>query len=439
MRNSDPLDPEQSFDLELTEPQYELVTTDAQYPAFVGGFGSGKTDALLWRAIRLKSAYPTCNIAYYLPTYDLVAEIAFPRFEEKLELIGAKYKLVKSPRPMILVENGGRIILRTMDNPARIVGYEVADSLIDELDTLVEDKASAIWKKIIARNRQKKPDGSKNTIAVGTTPEGFRFTYKQWEQKVPSEEYYLIRASTYSNQYNLPATYIDDLKAAYPSALVTAYIDGLFTNLTSGTVYHSYDRALNRSNETVIGPRIINNVIQPGETLHIGLDFNVTRMAATIFVNRNNWPHAVAELVDMFDTPAAIATILSKYPNHPVFIYPDASGTARNSNNASVSDIRLLQAVKGWTVCANTANPEVKDRVLSMNILLEAGGVRRLMVNDTTCPKFAEALEKQPYDKNGEPDKQGGLDHSVDSAGYFVYYRWPVEGRGISKKLLAGV
>jgi hypothetical protein len=37
-----------------------------------------------------------------------------------------------------------------------------------------------------------------------------------------------------------------------------------------------------------------------------------------------------------------------------------------------------------------------------------------------------ESLEKQPYDKNGEPDKAGGLDHIVDAAGYFIAYRYPV-------------
>ena len=28
---------------------------------------------------------------------------------------------------------------------------------------------------------QKKPDGMTNTVGVGTTPEGFRFVYQQWE------------------------------------------------------------------------------------------------------------------------------------------------------------------------------------------------------------------------------------------------------------------
>jgi hypothetical protein len=37
-----------------------------------------------------------------------------------------------------------------------------------------------------------------------------------------------------------------------------------------------------------------------------------------------------------------------------------------------------------------------------------------------------ESLEKQAYDKNGEPDKKGGFDHIVDAAGYFIAYRYPL-------------
>jgi hypothetical protein len=64
-----------------------------------------------------------------------------------------------------------------MDTPERIIGYEVADSLVDELDMLKTEQARDAWNKIISRNRQKKPDGSLNTVGVGTTPEGFRLVY----------------------------------------------------------------------------------------------------------------------------------------------------------------------------------------------------------------------------------------------------------------------
>ena len=410
----------------LTRPQYDFVSAADQFPAMVAGFGSGKSHAAIWRTIFLKRAYPTCDMAYYLPTYDLVARMAMPRFEETLEGIGAAFKINKNDS-LISIQNCGSIILRTMDNPARIVAYEVADSICDELDTLPADKARDVWNKVIARNRQKKPDGALNTVGVATTPEGFRFVYERWK-KNPAAGYRLIKASTQSNAANLPAGYIDSLRASYPANLLAAYLDGEFINLTAGSVYADFDRTSNASRET----------IRTSEPLHIGLDFNVGQMAAVVFVLRDGYPHAIDELTGLLDTPAMIAAIKSRYEGHAIRVYPDASGGGRRSNNASESDIALLRAAR-FTVLAPSANPPVKNRVLAMNQLIHSEGKRRLRVNPDTCPAFVEGLEKQAYDKNGEPDKTSGHDHVNDAAGYFVHYTFPIVSRTITPLRVGGI
>jgi hypothetical protein len=406
--------------IRLTKPQLEFVNAADQFPCVIAGFGAGKTQAAVVRALVKKLKYPGQNVAYYLPTYDLVRNIGFPRFMEVLELFGVEGKLNRS-NAVIDIPNAGSIIFRTMDTPERIVGYEVADSLVDELDTLKTEQARAVWNKIISRNRQKKPDGSLNTVAVATTPEGFRFVYERWK-KSPAPGYRIIKATTYSNSRNLPAGYIDSLKASYPSALLAAYLDGEFVNLTAGSVYPGYDRALNASVET----------IRPGEALHIGLDFNVTKMAAVVHVLRDGEPHAVMEYTDVFDTPAMIALIKSQHAEHPIMVYPDASGGSRKANNASVTDLSLLRSA-GFTVCVNSQNPAVKDRILSVNALIHKDGQRRYRVNVDTCPHLVESLEKQAYDKYGEPDKSGGLDHVIDAAGYFIAYKFPLVKRTANK------
>lgn len=410
----------------LTRPQHDFVTANEQFPALVAGFGSGKSHAAIWRALRLKFGYPGQSVAYYLPTYDLVARMAMPRFEETLTEIGVPFKINKNDS-LIDIEDNGAIILRTMDNPARIVAYEVADSILDELDTLPTDKAREVWNKAIARNRQKKPDGSINTVAVATTPEGFRFVYERWK-KNPAAGYRLIRATTMSNAANLPAGYIDSLRSSYPANLLAAYLDGEFVNLTAGSIYAEFDRHANGCTTT----------IQISEPLHIGMDFNVGQMAAAVFVLRDGDPHAVDELTGILDTPAMIATIKARYQGHAIFVYPDASGGGRRSNNASESDIALLRAA-GFTVLAPAANPPVKNRILSVNQLIHSEDVRRLKVNQDRCPGLVEALEKQAYDKNGEPDKSSGLDHINDACGYFVHYRYPVAGKTMQRVRLGGI
>lgn len=394
-----------------TSPQFDYITSTAKFPAMVAGFGAGKTEAAVKRAIIGKLRHPEVNRGFYEPTYDLIRMIAFPRFEEALEELGVPYRLYKSPLNYIdFGPNMGKIFFRSMDTPSRIIGYEHGDADVDELDTLKMDDAAEVWRRILSRNRQNKADGSSNTIGVTTTPEGFRFVYKRWG-KEDHEDYQLIRATTYSNTH-LPAEYVDNLRDDYPPALLDAYLEGMFVNLTSGTVYNSYNRIHNRSSEK----------IKPKEPLYIGMDFNVTNMSAVVHVQRGDTWHAVEELKGIYDTPAIIETIQEKYPEHHVTVYPDASGKNRKSVNASTSDIALLNQAK-FRVKAKASNPFVKDRVMAANA---AFSHKRVMVNDNACPEYANCLEQLAYDKNGEPDKGSNLDHLPDAGTYLIAYEMPV-------------
>jgi hypothetical protein len=88
-----------------------------------------------------------------------------------------------------------------------------------------------------------------------------------------------------SNAHNLPPDYIPSLRDTYPAHLLAAYLEGEFVNLTTGSVYAEFDRRLNRLAELIL----------PKEPLHVGMDFNVGKMAAIMHVLRDGEPHAVAE------------------------------------------------------------------------------------------------------------------------------------------------
>ena len=392
----------------LTDSQKSFSTSKAPFPAYVGGFGSGKTAAAIARAMALKTHFKSCDIAYYLPTYPLVEDIAFRRFPELCERKGWAYKLNKASA-FIEFPGSGRVVFRTMENPERIVGYEVAHSILDELDILPTEKARLVWNKVIARNRQKCSMG--NTVAVATTPEGFRFVHERWV-KNPAPGYVMFQARTMDNSSNLPADYIDNLRNSYPPALLDAYLEGKFVNLTSGTVYRDFDRTRCNSAEK----------IKQQEPLFIGQDFNVGQMASVVFVRRPNGLHAVAEITGVYDTPELCRILKERYSDHQIFIYPDASGGSRKTVDASVSDISLLQQA-GFQIRANKSNPAVKDRVNATNIAFSKAV---LWVNTVECTQVTSSLEQQAYGKNGEPDKTSGYDHTNDAFSYPVAFEYPV-------------
>ena len=405
--------------LQMTEPQARFFQLRDKYPAFVGGFGTGKTETLANCAIRDGLESSSALIALYEPTYDLVRLILAPRMEEKLSSLGIRYKYNKQEN-IIYTSSGqcGDFVLRTLENPARIIGYESYRAHVDEIDTLKKDQAKLAWQKIIARNRQR-PDGIAepfNRVSAYTTPEGYRFVYDTWGRN-PKPGYVMIQAATYSNPF-LPDDYVQTLRDSYPAALIDAYIEGRFTNLTSGSVYPDFNRVLNHSDAT----------LQEGEPALIGMDFNRLHMSAVIYVMRDGWPVAVDEITDGRDTPQMVELFLERYKRrgHAVTIFPDASGQNSSSKNASESDLSIIRQA-GLAVRVNSTNPAIMDRVNAVNALILNGqGERRLKVNTHRCPHLTDGLEQQAFDKNGMPDKSSGIDHVIDAAGYPLAHMFPV-------------
>ncbi|MBW8464861.1 MAG: terminase large subunit [Acidovorax sp.] len=409
----------------MTEPQARFYQLEDKYPAFIGGFGTGKTETLANCAVRDALQSSDALIALYEPTYDLVRLILAPRLEDKLSELGLRYKYNKQEN-IIYTSSGqcGDFVLRTLENPARIVGYESYRAHVDEIDTLKKEQAKAAWLKIMARNRQK-PKGIEkplNRVSAYSTPEGFRFVYEMWGRN-PKPGYVMVQAPTYTNPF-LPNDYVQSLRDSYPAALIDAYIEGKFTNLNAGSVYPDFDRVLNHSDAE----------LKEGEPVLIGMDFNRLAMAAAVYVLRDGWPVAVDEITDGRDTPYMAHLFKDRYQSkgHAVQVFPDASGGNASSKNASESDLTILKQA-GLTVRVNASNPLVVDRLNAVNaLILNGAGERRLKVNTNRCPKLTDALEQQAYDKNGQPDKSGGVDHILDAAGYPLAFKWPVVKRAAS-------
>lgn len=434
----------------LSKPQSRAFYSTAKSIGVVAGYGSGKTKVALEKAMNLLHEFPGVPVAYGAPTYDLIKSIWYPAVEELCEQQGIPYDINKGDH-IITIPYLGKIICRSLSNPGKIVGWECGSAILDEFDVLPTVTAKDSWLKMKARCRFKYPKfkrkrdrkrfGRKthpNQMFAVSTPEGFKAFYEYFEEDpLPGSQ--LIRMSTHSNQANLPDDYIEELMSQYPPQLIKAYINGIFVNLTQGSVYPNFDRKLNYTSREVM----------KGDELHIGMDFNVTKMAATISVIDyvpeeievyNEWgipeakiimaerPKIVDELYKLHDTPAMIDAIKERYrPKHyAINVYPDATGDSRKSVDASKSDISLLRGA-GFNVIVNESNPYVKDRVLSTNGMFENGkGERRLCINIKKCPKTTKCVEQQVYDKNGIPDKKRDIDHLPDTVGYFVNQKYGI-------------
>ena len=390
--------------MELLEHQAEFISSNFVHTGLVGGFRSGKSEAGVIKTVLKKLRYPGINVAYYLPTYGLIKDIAYPKFSAFLTAKGISYTLNKSDHEFVTAF--GKIIMRSMDNPETIIGYEVGYSLIDEADILSTKHMNDVFIKAIARLSMPLPDGLPNCLDFVSTPEGFKFLY-QFFVKNPHEKKNLIHADTNNNPF-ISQSYIETLEMSYTPQQLEAYLKGQFVNLTSGTVYHHFDRKENHSDRE----------LQPNDVLHIGMDFNITKMNAVIHVTDGKIKTAVAEIVNAYDTFEMCSLIKQKYPGRSIVIYPDASGDNRKSSGKS--DIAVLRD-SGFQIRKASKNPFVKDRVNATNLAFkDIKGVRTYFINTNNCPVYTEATERQTY-KNGEPDKSSGFDHITEAGGYFIY------------------
>ena len=401
--------------LRLLPHQFELIKDETtKILGLVSGFGAGKTFAVARKAIVLALKNPGCDGIVTEPNFPLLTQILIPELKLALTEFGVSYEFKSGDSIFYCTIEGKetRIICKSMESYERLIGINAAWVIMDEFDTAKSDLAYNAYIKLLGRIRA----GTVRQMVIVSTPEGYRAMHRIFVEELDTGKK-LIRAKTTDN-HHLPQDYIDTMRSQYPPELIEAYINGEFTNLTSGTVYTQYDRTLN---DTSIEDDLLSD-------LHIGIDFNVGAMSAVICLIKDMKCYVVDELIGLFDTPELVATLEERYPARAIFCYPDAAGDARKSVQADLSDIKLLRQA-GFKVVADSKNPSIMDRVNGLNSMFcNAMNERKMFVNTVKCKQLTKALEQQAYDDTTRlPDKKNGHDNrGVDALGYLTSKRFPL-------------
>jgi hypothetical protein len=391
----------------------QLAFVEDQTTQIIGlsaGYGAGKTRALAAKSVILALANQGFIGCVMEPTGPLVRDIWQNDFETFLEGYEIPYTFRASPLPEYVLHLPGgdtKILCRSFENWSRIIGLNLAWVLADEIDTVTPAIAAKAFPKILGRLRA----GNVRQFGAASTPEGFRWMWSTFgsEEAQQRDDRKLIRMRSADNPY-LPQDFIERLQANYDPSLLQAYLEGQFCNLTTGQVYDRFDRKKHVTTEIPDVSR---------EPLRVGVDFNVGNMSAVIGVRLGENLLLIDEISGAHDTDAMAQEIQLRADGRQVYIYPDASGGNR-STNASRTDIQILESY-GFSNQSPKANPPIRDRVASVQALLENGkGQVRLRVA-ANCKRTIECLELQSYTETGTPDKDAGYDHMNDALGYLVY------------------
>ena len=402
------------IEVELLQHQVDFVEDiTTPFLGFVGGYRSGKTFSLCYKALYLASLNDMDG-ALLEPTHGMITKVLIPTMSEILYELEIPFVLNKSDG-FFDIEMGDykkRIWLLSAENYSRAAGMSLSWFGIDEIDTMKLNIAEASWKMMISRLTS----GDYMQAFSTSTPEGFNFLYKFFEEDA-ADDRRLLRADTRDNPF-ISEDYVTNLQSTHTPKQCEAYLSGYFVNMTDGNVYYQFDRDLHDTSKTIAQ--------FPNKTLLVGQDFNVNNCASTISIIDNNMVYTLDEIYGARDTYDVIAKIKKKYPGRRVIMFPDASGN--DSFKTAISDVAIFKQA-GFEVRTKSKNPFIKDRVAAVNSkFLNSVGTIGIFINTAQCPHLTKTLEQQGYDKSS-PDKSTGLDHMGDAFGYFIWYNYPIVGK----------
>jgi hypothetical protein len=397
-----------------------------RYVALVGGFGCGKSYGVglkVWNLARINAGFDGMLVSRSATQLrKLCGEV-----ETVFNNMGASWRKKGFDEYHLTFGSKTSIIyLGTTENFAykRWAGGNLAFVVIDEIDTM-QDPAD-VWRFAGDRVRVKAP---LLQTACASTPEGYGFLWDFFENQVLKDQTLaasrrIIRGCTFDNPYIDPEYVRNQIQTRDPLTL-RAYVYGEFVNLEGFPCYYRYDKDLCRTALTLDDPRFAQSII------HCGYDFNKNINACTLNVVQDGIIYALDEIFGLSDTREVIAEIRKRAKGRQFYVYPDAS------NFEGIQTLKM--AFGDDRVRHPSKNPPVNRRVTAVNMRLVAdSGMARTLVNQDKCPSLHAGLLRQTKDKNGDPDKTKGLDHSMDGFGYFVWHFWPQNGDGTFKDAYLG-
>lgn len=113
--------------------QRRFYALTARYKGFSGGVGSGKTTRLCHEALRAAGRNPGLGLIGG-PTYPHLHDVTIPTMQGILEELHIPYRVREGARPRLYLERQEVLILfRTLENPDRLRGLNLAWFGVDEL------------------------------------------------------------------------------------------------------------------------------------------------------------------------------------------------------------------------------------------------------------------------------------------------------------------
>lgn len=415
----------------------DLIT---RFKGYSGPIGSGKSYALAYEALFLSLLNPGLLGLIGAPTYKMLEDSTRRSFFEVLDAEGIGFTFNKQENCVRLAATGSEIIFRSMENPDRLRGQNLAWFGLDEL-TYTREEA---WTRILGRLRH--PDAARLCGFAVWTPKGHDWVYRRFVED-DNPDYRLVKANPRENTH-LPSDFYDQLKHSYAERFYRQEVMGEYLDIYGGNVYDTFSEG-----------NLQHVTYDPQLPLCWALDFNVDPMCSVIcqidepkpnvlmtHYARRGVVRVLDEIVlpDSRTVPAAKefirrALLLPDVPDRLVVkIYGDASGNSPHSS-ASRTDYELIREVFRQEsdfdiqMFQNKKNPGIRDRVNTVtNMLKPSSGSHRVLI-DPKCKELIKDLRQVKWKRDTAGNVTGEIDksdpartHLSDALSYLIAREFPM-------------
>jgi phage terminase large subunit len=405
----------------------------SRFKGYSGPIGSGKSYALVYEALFLSRLNPGLVGLVGAPTYKMLQDSTQRTFFEVLEKERIAYDFYKQENRILLRATKSEIIFRTLDNPERLRGPNLAWFALDELTYAREDS----WTRLLGRLRH--PEAGRLCGCAVWTPKGYDWVHELFLEK-ERPDYKLVQATPRENVH-LPEDFYESLKDSYAERFYRQEVLGEYLDMFGGNVYYAF------SDENIAAAKY-----DPKLPLCWALDFNVDPMCSVIcqiedttkdYQVRAHGRKTVRVLDEIVlpnsNTVSAAEEFIRRVsdydglPDHVALnIYGDASGSS-HTTKASRTDYELIREVfrrhSEFTINMrpNRSNPLIQDRVNTMNNALQSASRRRDIFVDPKCKELIKDFRQVKWRRDANGNSIRDLDkstrertHVSDALGYLV-------------------
>jgi PBSX family phage terminase large subunit len=394
--------------MKLAQWQKTVADDPSRFKVVVAGRRAGKT-FLSIREICYRAREPNKTIFYITSSYRAARMIVWKPLKQRLLDLRWVSKVNESNLEITL-KNGSVIALKGADDGGqKLRGISLSYVVIDEA---AQCQLEDLWGEVL---RPALADQQGGALFISTPMGKANMLYDLWLDAQDNENWMTYSITTleagFVSQEEIDQARTEMNDKQFRQEFLATWEDA------AHRVAWNFDRDKHIRSAPITANK---------ETILIGMDFNIQPLVCAIFVADNKEDlYQIDEIViNESHTQEMAEEIKTRYPNKKIVVFPDPSGSRRQTSSGGKSDHIILENA-GFQVLAPRKHDPVKDRINTFNSrLLTANGETHLFF-DKKCKYTIECLDKHVFKEGTQiPAKDGVNDysHMFDAASYAVSY-----------------